>query len=57
MTSRRRLCHNRKRLGAIRAMVGSENYAVSQNQRRNAAAKLWITLKPFVYLDAINSAC
>jgi penicillin-binding protein 1C len=40
--------------GAIRAMVGSENYARSQI---NGAMQPWScgsTLKPFVYLDAID---
>jgi penicillin-binding protein 1C len=40
--------------GAIRAMVGSENYAVSQVNGTMQARSCGSTLKPFVYLDAID---
>jgi penicillin-binding protein 1C len=40
--------------GAIRAMVGSENYAVSQINGAMQARSCGSTLKPFVYLGAID---
>ena len=40
--------------GAIRAMVGSENYAVSQINGATEPRSCGSTLKPFVYLDAID---
>ena len=40
--------------GAIRAMVGSENYAVSQINGAVQPRSCGSTLKPFVYLDAID---
>jgi penicillin-binding protein 1C len=40
--------------GAIRAMVGSENYAVSQINGATQPHSCGSTLKPFVYLDAID---
>jgi penicillin-binding protein 1C len=40
--------------GAIRAMVGSENYAVSQINGAMQPRSCGSTLKPFVYLDAIE---
>jgi penicillin-binding protein 1C len=40
--------------GAIRAMVGSENYAVSQINGATLPRSCGSTLKPFVYLDAID---
>jgi penicillin-binding protein 1C len=40
--------------GAIRAMVGSENYAVSQINGATKPRSCGSTLKPFVYLDAID---
>jgi penicillin-binding protein 1C len=40
--------------GAIRAMVGSENYAVSQVNGATQPRSCGSTLKPFVYLDAID---
>jgi len=40
--------------GAIRAMVGSENYAVSQINGAMQPRSCGSTLKPFVYLDAID---
>jgi penicillin-binding protein 1C len=40
--------------GAIRAMVGSENYAVSQINGATQPRSCGSTLKPFVYLDAID---
>jgi penicillin-binding protein 1C len=40
--------------GAIRAMVGSENYAVSQINCATQPRSCGSTLKPFVYLDAID---
>jgi len=40
--------------GAIRAMVGSENYAVSQINGATRPRSCGSTLKPFVYLDAID---
>ncbi len=40
--------------GAIRAMAGSENYAVSQINGAMRARSCGSTLKPFVYLDAID---
>src|SRR5438128_7789098 len=40
--------------GAIRAMVGSENYAVSQINGAMRARSCGSTLKPFVYLAAID---
>ena len=39
---------------AIRAMVGSENYAVSQINGATHPRSCGSTLKPFVYLDAID---
>jgi penicillin-binding protein 1C len=40
--------------GSIRAMVGSENYAVSQINGATQPRSCGSTLKPFVYLDAID---
>lgn len=40
--------------GAIRVMVGSENYAVSQINGTTQPRSCGSTLKPFVYLDAID---
>jgi penicillin-binding protein 1C len=40
--------------GAIRAMVGSQNYAVSQINGATQPRSCGSTLKPFVYLDAIE---
>ena len=40
--------------GAIRAMVGSENYAASQINGATEPRSCGSTLKPFVYLDAID---
>ena len=40
--------------GAIRAMVGSENYSVSQINGAMQARSCGSTLKPFVYLHAID---
>jgi penicillin-binding protein 1C len=40
--------------GAIRAMVGSENYAVSQINGATQPRSCGSTLKPFVYLDALD---
>jgi penicillin-binding protein 1C len=40
--------------GAIRAMVGSENYAVSQINGATQLRSCGSTLKPFIYLDAID---
>src|SRR5215831_10458555 len=40
--------------GAIRAMVGSESYAVSQINGAMQPRSCGSTLKPFVYLDAID---
>jgi penicillin-binding protein 1C len=40
--------------GAIRAMVGSENYSVSQINGATQPRSCGSTLKPFVYLDAID---
>ena len=40
--------------GAIRAMVGSEDYAVSQINGTTEPRSCGSTLKPFVYLDAID---
>jgi penicillin-binding protein 1C len=40
--------------GAIRAMVGSENYAMSQINGATQPRSCGSTLKPFVYLDAID---
>jgi penicillin-binding protein 1C len=40
--------------GAIRAMVGSENYAVSQINGAMLPRSCGSTLKPFVYLEAID---
>lgn len=40
--------------GAIRAMVGSENYGVSQINGAMKPRSCGSTLKPFVYLDAIE---
>ncbi|HET6888005.1 MAG TPA: penicillin-binding protein 1C [Candidatus Udaeobacter sp.] len=40
--------------GAIRAMVGSENYAASQINGATLPRSCGSTLKPFVYLDAID---
>jgi len=40
--------------GAIRAMVGSENYAVSQINGATLPRSCGSTLKPFVYLNAID---
>jgi penicillin-binding protein 1C len=40
--------------GAIRAMVGSENYAVSQINGATLPRSCGSTLKPFVYLAAID---
>jgi penicillin-binding protein 1C len=40
--------------GAIRAMIGSENYAVSQINGARQPRSCGSTLKPFVYLDAID---
>jgi penicillin-binding protein 1C len=40
--------------GAVRAMVGSENYAVSQINGAIQPRSCGSTLKPFVYLDAID---
>lgn len=40
--------------GAIRAMVGSENYAVSQINGATLPRSCGSTLKPFIYLDAID---
>src|SRR5262245_58891839 len=41
--------------GAIRAMVGSENYAVSQINGATQPRSCGSTLKPFVYLEAIDN--
>src|SRR5262249_59885872 len=40
--------------GAIRAMVGSGNYAVSQINGATQPRSCGSTLKPFVYLDTID---
>jgi penicillin-binding protein 1C len=40
--------------GAIRAMVGSENYAASQINGATQPRSCGSTLKPFVYLEAID---
>ena len=40
--------------GAVRAMVGSENYVVSQINGATQPRSCGSTLKPFVYLDAID---
>jgi penicillin-binding protein 1C len=40
--------------GAIRAMVGSENYATSQINGATLPRSCGSTLKPFVYLEAID---
>ena len=40
--------------GAIRAMVGSQNYPVSQINGATLPRSCGSTLKPFVYLDAID---
>ena len=40
--------------GAIRAMVGSENYAVSQINGATQPRSCGSTLKPFVYLESID---
>lgn len=40
--------------GAVRAMVGSENYAVSQINGATEPRSCGSTLKPFVYLHAID---
>jgi penicillin-binding protein 1C len=40
--------------GAIRAMVGSENYSVSQINGATLPRSCGSTLKPFVYLNAID---
>jgi penicillin-binding protein 1C len=40
--------------GAIRAMVGSENYGVSQINGATQPRSCGSTLKPFVYLEAID---
>jgi penicillin-binding protein 1C len=40
--------------GAIRAMVGSENYALSQINGATLPRSCGSTLKPFVYLEAID---
>jgi penicillin-binding protein 1C len=40
--------------GAVRTMVGSENYAVSQINGATQPRSCGSTLKPFVYLDAID---
>ena len=40
--------------GSIRAMVGSENYAASQINGATLPRSCGSTLKPFVYLDAID---
>ena len=40
--------------GAVRAMLGSENYAVSQINGATQPRSCGSTLKPFVYLDAID---
>jgi penicillin-binding protein 1C len=40
--------------GAIRAMVGSSNYATAQINGATQARSCGSTLKPFVYLDAID---
>src|SRR5438128_10505662 len=40
--------------GAIRAMVGSENYDVSQINGAMQPRSCGSTLKPFVYLEAID---
>ena len=40
--------------GAIRAMVGSENYSVSQINGTTLPRSCGSTLKPFVYLEAID---
>lgn len=40
--------------GAIRAMVGSESYAVSQINGAMQPRSCGSTLKPFIYLDAID---
>jgi penicillin-binding protein 1C len=40
--------------GAIRAMVGSEDYAVAQINGATQPRSCGSTLKPFVYLDAID---
>jgi len=40
--------------GAIRVMVGSENYAVSQINGATLPRSCGSTLKPFVYLEAID---
>ncbi len=40
--------------GAVRAMVGSENYATSQVNGATRARSCGSTLKPFVYLSALD---
>jgi penicillin-binding protein 1C len=40
--------------GAVRAMIGSENYAASQINGATQPRSCGSTLKPFVYLDAID---
>jgi penicillin-binding protein 1C len=40
--------------GAIRAMVGSENYAAAQINGATSSRSCGSTLKPFVYLDALD---
>ena len=40
--------------GAVRAMVGSENYSMSQINGATQPRSCGSTLKPFVYLDAID---
>jgi penicillin-binding protein 1C len=40
--------------GAIRAMIGSENYSVSQINGATLPRSCGSTLKPFVYLEAID---
>ncbi|MEY2481450.1 MAG: penicillin-binding protein [Verrucomicrobiota bacterium] len=40
--------------GAVRAMVGSENYSVSQINGAMRPRSCGSTLKPFVYLDAVD---
>jgi penicillin-binding protein 1C len=55
MTSRRQLLSViENATGAIRAMVGSENYAVSQINGATLPRSCGSTLKPFVYLEAID---
>ena len=41
--------------GAVRAMVGSENYAISQINGATQPRSCGSTLKPFVYLEAIDT--